>query len=199
MPEVSIIVPIYNVEKYLRRCIDSILNQTFEDFELILIDDGSTDDSASICEEYVIKDKRVKYIYQDNRGVSEARNKGIESCCGKYIQFIDSDDYVDRDFIEILIKKIKKDKSDIAFIGFYNEYDNGEVYNKKVYDNSLMTDKVKKYCLKLYEKDLFGYTWCKIFKSSIVKNNNIKFNKDIYYCEDELFTCEYCKYIKKCL
>ena len=197
MPLVSIIVPIYNVEKYLRRCIDSILNQTFKDFELILVNDGSTDNCEDICKGYEAKDKRIKYFYQNNSGVSVARNKGIENSCGKYIQFIDSDDYIDKNFLEVIVDRFNKDNSDIVFIGFYNEYNNGEIYKEKYYDTSITSNSIQEYCLKLYKSDLFGYTCCKTFKSSIVKKFNIRFNVKMNYCEDELFTCDYCNHIKR--
>ena len=94
MPELSIIVPVYNVALYLNRCVDSILNQTYSDFELLLIDDGSTDISGVICDEYAVSDNRVKVIHKDNGGVSSARNVGINNSQGKYIMFCDSDDFV---------------------------------------------------------------------------------------------------------
>ena len=197
MPLVSIIVPIYNVEKYLKRCIDSILDQTFKDFELILVNDGSTDNSEDICKEYEAKDKRIKYFYQDNSGVSKARNKGIENSCGKYIQFIDSDDYVDEIFLDVIVNRFRKDNSDIVFSGFYNEYDNGKIYREKCYEKSIISENIQEYCLKLYRNDLFGYSCCKTFKSSIIKEFNLRFDENMSYCEDELFTCDYCKYIKR--
>ena len=143
MPLISIIVPVYNVESYLKRCIESILNQTFRDFELILVNDGSTDNSEIICKEYALKDERIKYFYQRNKGVSEARNKGIDNSSGEYIQFIDSDDYVDENFLEIVVNRFKRDNSDIVFIGFYNEYNNGEIYKSKYYKESIVSNNIK--------------------------------------------------------
>lgn len=99
MPKISIIVPVYNVEKYLRKCIDSILNQTFKDFELILIDDGSTDESGKICDEYNLKDNRIKVIHKENGGLSSARNAGLDIAQGEYIGFVDSDDWIESDQI----------------------------------------------------------------------------------------------------
>ena len=99
-PLVSIIVPVYNNEKYLRQCLDSITNQTFKDIEIILVDDGSTDNSASICEEYAKEDSRVVFIHSENKGVSNARNIGIDKSKGKFIMFCDSDDWLENDYIE---------------------------------------------------------------------------------------------------
>lgn len=196
MIQISIIVPIYNVEKCLRRCIDSILNQTFKDFELILVNDGSTDNCENICNEFMLKDTRVKYIYQRNKGVSEARNIGIENSSGKYIQFIDADDYVDENFLEIAINRLKNDNSDIVFFGFYYEYIDGTIYKERYYNKSINSKNVRYYCLDLHKEDLFGYTCCKMFKSSIIKKFNLKFNKYMSFGEDELFTCEYSKYVE---
>lgn len=107
-PLVSIIVPIYKVEPYLRRCVDSIVCQTYTNLEIILVDDGSPDTCPQICDEYANKDKRIVVIHKKNGGLSDARNAGLNSCKGEYISFIDSDDYVDYDFIESLIEPIKK-------------------------------------------------------------------------------------------
>ena len=112
-PKISIIVPVYNVESYLVRCIDSILNQSFKNFELILVNDGSTDDSLIICKKYLNVDKRIKLVSQVNKGLSAARNTGLRHTSGKYICFIDSDDFVEKDYLLFLINNIEKYNSDI--------------------------------------------------------------------------------------
>lgn len=122
MPEISIIVPVYNVENYIHKCIDSILNQTFSDFELILVDDGSTDDSGKICDEYKLKDNRVIVIHKENSGVSSARNVGIDKSTGKFLGFVDSDDYIKKDMYETLYKDIKEFDADISVCQIYDEY-----------------------------------------------------------------------------
>ena len=106
MAEVSIIVPVYQVEKYIRQCIDSILAQTFTDFELILVDDGSKDNSGKICDEYAEKDKRIRVIHKENDGLSGARNKGLDNASGNYFMFVDGDDYISPNMAECLYKKI---------------------------------------------------------------------------------------------
>jgi len=121
---ISVIVPIYNVEDYLDDCIKSILNQTYENIELILINDGSTDNCEAICKKYEKNDKRVKYYFKENGGLSSARNYGIEKSNGKYYMFIDSDDYIDSDMVEKLYDAIVKNKVDIACCGKYLEYKN---------------------------------------------------------------------------
>lgn len=122
MAEISIVVPVYNVEKYLEKCLDSIIKQTFIDVEILLIDDGSTDNSLKICKNYAEKDDRIRVIHQINQGLSAARNTGIENAKGKYIGFIDSDDYIDEDMYEYLYNQITNQDADIAVCGIYNEY-----------------------------------------------------------------------------
>ena len=115
MPQISVIVPVYNSEQYLHRCIDSILAQTFTDFELLLIDDGSTDKSGVICDEYVLKDKRVRVFHKENGGVSSARNVGLDHARGKYIGWVDSDDYIHEDMFQLLYEAVIREDADIAY------------------------------------------------------------------------------------
>lgn len=126
MPEISVIVPVYKVEKYLEKCIDSILNQTFKNFELILIDDGSPDRCGEMCDEYAEKDDRIHVIHQENRGVSAARNAGIKKASGNYIIFIDSDDYLEKDMFQIMINVAKEKETDVVTcaINYWDEEGN---------------------------------------------------------------------------
>ena len=114
MPEISVIVPVYKVEEYLDECINSILNQSFKDYELILVDDGSPDHCGDICEKYAAQDRRIKVIHQENKGLSGARNAGLEIASGNYITFIDSDDVVERDYLQTLYSALKKEKAEIS-------------------------------------------------------------------------------------
>ena len=113
-PLVSIIVPIYKVEPYLRRCLDSIVNQTYTNLEIILVDDGSPDGCPQICDEYAAKDNRRVVIHKENGGLSDARNAGLDSCKGEYVSFVDSDDWVDEKYIEILLNLATKENADVA-------------------------------------------------------------------------------------
>lgn len=122
MSRISVIVPIYNVAPYLRNCVNSILNQTFRDFELILVDDGSTDGCSKICDEYALKDKRVKVFHKKNGGLSDARNFGIDHSKCKYVSFIDSDDTIEIDMFSILYKNISKNEADISICGLFDCY-----------------------------------------------------------------------------
>lgn len=123
MCEISIIVPVYKVEKYLEKCVDSILAQTFTDFELILVDDGSPDRSGAMCDEYAQKDSRVRVIHKENGGLSSARNAGIDVAKGRYLGFVDSDDYIAADMYELLYQEITQSQADLAICGIYDVYE----------------------------------------------------------------------------
>ncbi len=139
---ISVIIPVYNVEEYLRECVDSVLNQTFRDFEVILVNDGSTDSSGEICDEYVEKDERVTVIHQKNGGLSVARNTGLSEANGKYVYFLDSDDYISGNALEILLNIAKKDKSDIVFFDAISFADTNDftVNQNYIRKNKYLTD-----------------------------------------------------------
>ena len=122
MPIVSVIVPVFNVEKYLDKCIESLIKQKLKDIEIILVDDGSTDLSGKICDEWKTKDSRIQVIHKKNGGLSDARNVGVELAKGKYIGFVDSDDYVSDDMFQILYQNIEKENADISICGMYHCY-----------------------------------------------------------------------------
>lgn len=197
-PFFSLIIPVYNVEAYLEKCLDSILDQTFSLFEVICINDGSDDASGEICSIYQSKDARVKLINQTNQGVSIARNKGIDCVEGEYIVFIDSDDWIDHDFLENLYFHLIDFNPDILFHGFYEEF-----LSKR---NSVLFDEMAGFyqspgeAIFLLEKiHRFGYVWCKVFKTSIVREFKLCFNELISFREDEIFTLDYCLYVSNVL
>ena len=193
MPEVSVIVPVYNVEKYLNRCIDSILNQTFTDFELILIDDGSIDSSGKICDEYAEKDSRIKVIHKKNAGVSAARNTGIDLAIGKYIMFVDSDDYIDR---EMLFDMIALDPADIICSGLkFVSADGGVIidYTEKAISNITMDVFLKKYFVVMEQKYILSGPYNKLFKKEVIDKYKIYFDENISICEDGLFVTMFLK------
>lgn len=200
-PLISIIVPIYNVEKYLVKCIESIINQTLSNIEIILVDDGSTDNCGIIIDGYAKKDSRIKVIYKNNGGQSSARNMGLDIARGKYIGFVDSDDWIDNDMYENLYKSIIESNADICVCGRQACLENGEVTNKNCIDNELI-DFGKK-SLKEYIVDRLFYkhtvvVWNKLYKKEIIDNNSIRF-EDVSYIgsEDTLFNYQILCHTKK--
>lgn len=175
---ISIIVPVYKVEDYLEKCIESILNQTYKNIEIILVDDGSPDRCGKICDDYAIKDNRIKVIHKKNGGLSEARNYGINIASGEYILFIDSDDYIDKNMCEILIKEAKKNDSDIVICNYYNVKENDYFINKMSITNNkiLLTnlEMMKIFFLKGYSETII--VWNKLYKKKLFyTNENIRF------------------------
>lgn len=192
--KISIIIPVYNSAKYLRKCLNSIINQTFDNIEIICINDGSTDNSLSIINEYAKIDSRIKVYTIENKGVSAARNYGILVATGEYIGFVDSDDWIDKDFYEKLYDAIKSEHADIA-VGeikrvnkFWQNY-HLKINGKHVTEN--INEKVK-----LCNMPDKCYVWNKLYKSEMLKNSDIRFEEGIIY-EDILFTLQILNYSKK--
>ena len=188
---ISVIVPIYNVENYIRQCLDSILSQSYENFECLLINDGSTDASASICREYVAKDARFRYFEKENGGVSSARNLGIERSGGAYVTFIDSDDWVEFDYLEVLYSAIIQDSADIS-VSSYRTYEMSRnqwlfhafkrVEHQKVFSKQELISKL----IFLNGHDCsFGFASCKLVRKSIL--TGIWFNESTHLGEDMEF------------
>ena len=164
---VSIIVPVYNVERFLPKCLDSILNQTFQNFELLLIDDGSSDNSGSICDEYAKKDSRIKVFHQENKGVSFARNLGLDYAQGKYILFVDSDDWVASEYLQDFIRIVdSKKETDIILSGFVNVYKDREIKKTFLEQRILCFDALTELLIFRY-----GYPWGKLYRNDIIKEN----------------------------
>lgn len=162
---VSIIVPMYNSEKYLRRCLDSILNQTFTNFEVLLVDDGSTDKSKNICEEYFKKDCRIKYIYQENKGAGIARNTGIEHASSKFLTFLDSDDSLEPLFIECIIGKMLESEADIGICDI--NYINTITFEKKVSKIRFSSSVIHVKDDKKVFNSIRTFAWGKIYKKEL--------------------------------
>lgn len=180
--DISIIVPIYNAEKYLNKCIDSIINQSKKELEIILINDGSTDNSENIIKKYA--DKRIKYFKNKNQGIGKTRNFGIEKATGKYIMFLDSDDFLELNACEKMFEKVEKDKLDIVICDYYRYFDNGNKEEVKLpnFKNSSLKDNPDIICEHLSP-------WAKIYKTDLIKKNNIKFVENLKY-EDAPFVIE---------
>ncbi len=193
---ISIIIPIYKVEAYLRDCLNSVQKQTYTNFEVLLINDGSPDNSDQICLEFEQKDTRFNYFYKENGGVSSARNLGLEKTVGKWVVFVDSDDTVEENYLKDFIDNFDKDES-VLILQDFKRKKNEEIF-KRYQGYSDVFIKIP------YELDKFinnykytqGYLWNKIFNAKIIKFNNIRFDNDLSLCEDEIFYFSYIKYIK---
>ena len=178
--KVSVIVPIYNTEKFLKKCIESILNQALQEIEIILINDGSTDNSHTICFEYAKKySEKIKYINNKNIGCSATRNLGIELAQGEYIAFVDSDDYIEKEMYEEMYIKSQKTASDIVICGF-----------RYIYEKEKEVFIPKKEYSYLDIKNKLSYVWNKLFKKELLIKNNIIFPLESHYCEDFVFSFE---------
>lgn len=184
--KISIVVPIYNASKYLDKCVQSILNQSYKNIEVILVNDGSTDNSLEICKQYKLKDNRIKIIDINNGGVSNARNIGIERSTGDFIMFCDSDDYVSNKWCEKLIANYKN--NNLVMCAYY-EIDDNKILNLNSNQNGNYI--VNKSRFMELESCGLNVPWNKIFDLNIIKKNNIKFNKKITLGEDLLFNIEY--------
>ena len=177
---VSIIVPIYNAEKYLNKCLDSLTKQTKKELEFILVNDGSTDKTEEIIKEY--QDKRIKYFKNKNQGIGKTRNFGISKSSGKYLMFIDSDDYLEKDACEILYKKISKEGADLAICDFYKVYENGKT--EEIHLPKFSSTTLKKTPSLINDINLSP--WNKIYKRELITKNNLKFIENLKY-EDAPF------------
>lgn len=174
---ISVIVPIYNVEKYLNRCIDSIINQTYRNLEIILVEDGSLDNCGKICDEYRNIDNRIIVIHQKNGGLSNARNNGLKKASGKYVAFIDSDDYIKDDYIEYLYNMIIKFKAEISILLplEFNEGTDAIIKNEK--EEIKIYSKYDALEVMLYQKEFDNSAWGKLYLKSVIKNIEFPFGK----------------------
>lgn len=197
MPSVSIIVPVYNAEKTIDRCVNSVLNQTYTDFELILLDDGSTDGSGQICDACAGKDARIRVQHKENTGVSDTRNWGISIARGEYLQFLDSDDWITPNATEIFMRTVTEQDCDMVIADFYRVI--GErVSQKGDIDREGIIDRTG-YAANMMQKPAdfyYGVLWNKFYKRSIIEKYGIQMDTSISWCEDFLFNMEYVRHIR---
>jgi len=189
---VSVVVPVYNVEKYLDRCIDSLVNQTYKQLEIILVDDGSPDNCPQICDKWAEQDSRIRVIHKVNAGLGMARNTGIENANGKYICFFDSDDYVDLHTVEKCVHSAECNKSDVVLFGFYDVYDNGETKPLPITDTNLIYK--DKDVLNILLPDLLinshglDISACaKMFRLDLLNKNDISFKSEREIISEDAF------------
>lgn len=189
---ISVIVPVYKAEKYLHRCVDSILAQSYTDFELLLINDGSPDNCGAICDEYAAKDSRVRVFHKTNGGVSSARNMGLDNARGEWITFIDSDDYVHPDYLRSLYERVDVD----LIVGSFQLVGSDEnwigILENVEYDRDVLRLKLETAAFPPNYHGILG----KLYRARIIKDNNIRFDTKIYLSEDWLFTLNYFIYIE---
>ncbi|CAM2076857.1 MAG: Glycosyltransferase 2-like domain-containing protein [uncultured Clostridium sp.] len=192
---VSVIVPVYNGEKYLRECIDSICNQSYKDLQIIIINDGSKDNTSRIAKQIVCKDNRIIYTEHENRGASYSRNKGLDLATGEYIVFVDCDDTVEKEYIELLLKQITKNNLDIVSCGYTDISIYGTIKLNDFYIGSSILNKDD------FINNIFngvgGTLWGKIFKTEIINKNKVRLNNNIFMCEDMIFVLNYAMQSKK--
>lgn len=194
-PKISVIIPVYNVESYLSKCIDSILCQTYTDFELLLVDDGSSDASGKICDMYKENDNRIRVFHKKNEGVSKARNLALNNALGEFVIFVDSDDWIEPNTFELVLNQLEN--FDILFFDIIWHYEDNSIRTNSA-GNFLVTNRenveqaIFRLIHNLTDVNLFGFTVNKIFRKSIIDKYNIRFIENLAISEDEIFTMEYC-------
>lgn len=195
--KISIIIPCYNIEQHVAQCIESVLAQTFVDFELVLLDDGSTDTTLQICAKYAAKDARVAVYTHANRGVSYTRNRGIDLAQGTYIMFIDGDDWIEADMLELLLQSSSSNTTPVS--GMIHER-RGEVYENDFFKNLIVTrqlDYNKDTVQNLFPSSVLSSPCCKLYNRSILIEYNLKFEEHLSYQEDLIFNLNYFRYVPK--
>lgn len=199
---ISVIVPVFNVEKYLKKCVDSIIGQTYDNIEIILIDDGSTDNSGTICDSYLQIDSRVQVFHCDNNGVSSARNKGLKHSNGKYIFWLDSDDYISRDCISVLYSLIKRYDSDMAICNYVDGEDRDYIFNDdncevKSFDSKIGLENIYK---NHHYSFVMAASWAKLIRKELYEDLEYpegKIFEDIYISHYLINKCKKITYINK--
>lgn len=213
---ISVVVPMYNCDKTIDRCINSVINQTYLNWELVLIDDGSLDKTYSKCNSWQQKNSRIKLIKKNNKGPSSARNYGIKNSSGEYLVFLDSDDYLDSDYLESLYKILKKDEPDTIFCGYKAKYENGDSaetvipeYDKSVFQQNEIKDIISRFIgysmddfySKLngkYNKNReFAAVWRFCYSTKVIKEYEIRFDESVSFGEDIIFNSLYLAFCKK--
>lgn len=186
MEKISIIAPVYQVEKYIGQCIESVINQTFKNFELILIDDGSKDKSGNICDEYAKRDKRIHVVHTENKGAASARNRGLDLATGKYIAFVDGDDYLAENMLDKLYKVITQENCDVVVCDFLNLHANPDKdFSLQLSDSKVSGREILSHLKNQKNYGVWTIVWNKLYKKEILKD--LRFPEGKYF-EDEIFS-----------
>lgn len=203
---ISVIIPVYNVEKYLRRCVDSVLGQTYHNMEIILIDDGSTDCSGKICDQYLKEDERIAVYHKKNEGLGLSRNFGIRHSHGAYLMFVDSDDYIESHMVKDLLKTCLKNQADLCIAGFCRVSDDGRVlarerYKDEIFEGAQIKSELlpRMICELPWKKDgIYTMVWGKLYSADSIKNNSVLFQSERkVQAEDLAFYLEYLPYVRR--
>lgn len=192
-PLISIIIPVYNTKEFLTKCVHSLLLQTVHSFEMILIDDGSTDGSSQLCDELALEDNRIIVIHSVNRGASYARNKGLEIAKGDYIAFVDSDDWVTIDYLDSLLRQYDQQNIDLSIVGYKvvtgEESNLPNAFKEHPFIEIISSEEA---LVNIFKSDRYkGYLWNKLFKTEMIRKYHLKFDSEIKIWEDLLFCCQY--------
>lgn len=194
-PTVSIIVPVYNAEDTISRCIDSILNQDYTDFELLLVNDGSKDSSGSICDKYAAGDSRIHVIHKENTGVSDSRNLALDRACGTYLQFLDSDDWITPNATGLLVQAAERFHCDLVISDFYRVVGERVSHKGDIEDDCVMTrEEFASHMIENPADFYYGVLWNKLFRREIIEQYHLRMDSDISWCEDFMFNLEYIRH-----
>ena len=188
---ISVVVSIYNVEKYLDKSIESLLNQTYQDFELLLIDDGSTDSCGEKCDEWAKKSNKIRVFHKQNGGLSSARNFGIDNAKGEWIIFPDPDDWVEPEYLQCLFDINKQNNVDLSICGHYYS---DEIWNKKAEPEIMNTEKAME--ILMYPNSFSGYMWNKLYSMNIIKDNKLRLDEELGMIQDLHFNVQYFQYCR---
>ena len=194
-PCVSIIVPVYNAEASLRRCVESVLNQEFTDFELILANDGSRDGSGGICDAFAAADSRVRVIHKENTGVSDTRNQAISQARGRYLQFLDSDDWITPNATKLLVRAAESRGCDMVVADFYRVVGERVSHKGDIDEDTVLTR--EEYAAHMMENPAdfyYGVLWNKLYRRELVEAHHLRMDPDISWCEDFMFNLEYIRH-----
>lgn len=191
-PAVSLIVPVYNAEPYLRRCVDSILNQEFRDFELLLVDDGSQDASGAICDIYASIDRRVFVIHKENSGVSDSRNRAIAQARGTYLQFLDSDDWITPDATKLLVRAAMTHHCDMVIADFYRVVGERVSHKGDIEEDTVLSrEEFAGHMMENPADFYYGVIWNKLYRRDLIEKHHLRMNTELNWCEDFMFNLEY--------
>lgn len=196
IPTVSIIVPVYNAERTIRRCIESILNQEYTDFELLLVDDGSVDASGAICDEYAVRDSRVQVFHKANSGVSSSRNLALDRARGQFLQFLDSDDWITPDATRSLVRAMEDGPCDMVISDFYRVVGERVCQKGDIDEDGIMTrEEFAAHMMEAPADFYYGVLWNKLYRRDIIIRHNLRMDESLSWCEDLLFNMSYYKHI----